>query len=490
MQYNKSFDYRTFTNQFIFCKKEQYIPSVWCRRELGEWLLGFHTSLPVIPIQGPQSLCLGWLLGYPIDEDSSIPKSEAVCDQFTEENLTAFENWLYRLGGAFVAIIITRQASRIYLDANGMLPIVYHPESETVASTPTLIGAVEFDTALIKMVGIPERDGWYPFGLTPKKGVERLVPNHYLDLVTWDSYRHWPSESIAINQDTASTTQEIASVIKRTIEAVTKEYSTYMSLTAGGDTRVMLACARNQLDDINFYTTKFPGENGNLDFKVACEIARRFNLKHKALQAKQVTKQQQEEWLCRTGYCAAGRVLTYSASDYQLNPQCPLLIGKPGQVGEAVFYRHFGATPDTKLSGEEIARFLRMPEMQEIVSRADAWLQELSDYDILTVFDLLHLEQRHGCWGAPQRYGNNWNAFQLYPLSHRRIYELALSLPYGYRMETRLRSDIINLQWPELLELPINNYTGLRRFKKTIRQTIGKIKLAREIRNFALRSRT
>jgi hypothetical protein len=489
MDYNKSFDYGTFTNQFIFCKKEQYIPSVWCKKELGEWLLGFHASLPVIPIQGPQSRCLGWLLGHPIDEHGNILKHEAICDQFTEENLTVFENWLYRLGGSFVAIIITRQVSRIYLDANGMFPIVYHSESETVASTPTLIGVVEFDTDLIKMVGIPDRDGWYPFGLTSKRGVERLIPNHYLDLVTWDSYRHWPPESIIINQDIMSTIREITRVIKRTIEAVTKEYSTYMSLTAGGDTRVMLACARDQLDDINFYTNKIPGEVGDLDSEVASQIAQRFNLKHKVLQAKQVTKQQQKDWLYRTGYCAAGGVLTYSIMDYQLNPQCPLLIGKPGQVGEAAYYRKFGATPDTKLSGEAIARFLHMPKMQEIISRANAWLLELSDCDVLTVFDLLHLEQRHGCWGAPQRYGNNWNVFLLYPLSHRKIFELALSLPDSYRRKAQLRSDLISLQWPELLKIPINNYTGLKGYKKTIRKTIGKIRLAREIRDFASRSR-
>jgi hypothetical protein len=350
------------------------------------------------------------------------------------------------------------------------------------ALTPTLIGAVEFDTDLIKMVGIPDRDGWYPFGLTSKKGVERLIPNHYLDLVTWDSYRHWLSESIIINQDTTSAIREIARIIKRTIEAVTKEYSTYMSLTAGGDTRVMLACARDQLDNISFYTNKIPGETGDLDSKVASQIAQRFNLEHKVLQAKQVTKQQEEDWLYRTGYCAAGGVLTYSATDYQLNPQCPVLIGKPGQVGEAAYYRKFGATPNTKLSGEAIARFLsmpemHMPEMQEIISKANAWLLELLDYNVLTVFDLLHLEQRHGCWGAPQRYGNNWNVFQLYPLSHRRIFEFALSLPNSYRTKAKLRSDLISLQWPELLEIPINNYTGLKRFKKTTRKMIGKIRV-------------
>ena len=484
MEYNKSIDYRKFTNQFIFCKKEQYIPSVWSRKEFGEWLLGFHTSLSVIPIQNSQSECLGWLLGYPIDEDGSILKREAVCDQFTEENLTVFENWLYRLGGTFVAIIITRQASRVYLDANGMLPLVYHPESETVASTPTLIGAAEFDVPLINMIGIPQRDAWYPFGLTSKKGVERLVPSHYLDLVTWNSYRHWPAESIATTQDTTSTIQEIAKVIRITIEAVTKEYSTYMSLTAGGDTRVMLACARGLLDKINFYTTKIPGENGNLDSAIGSEIAQRFNLKHQMLQAKQVTKQQQEEWLYRTGHCAAGQVLTYSATDYQLNPRYPLLIGKPGKFGEAPFYKRFGATPDTNLSGEKIARFLKMPNAQEIVDRADAWLRELSDYDVLTVFDLLQLEQRHGCWGAPQGYGNNWNAFLLYPLSHRRIFDSTLSLPHSYRTKARLRSDIIKLQWPELLEFPINNYMGLRGLIKTTRKTIGKLKFVKDIRGY------
>ena len=490
MESNQSVDYSAFTNQFILCKKEQYIPSGWGRKELGEWLLGSHPSLPIVPIQGPESLHLGWLIGHPIDADSNIVKRVAVYDRLPKDNLAVFENWLYRLGGTFVAILITREASRLYLDANGMLPIVYHPASETVASTPTLIGVAQYDAPLIKMVGIPERDGWYPFGLTPKKGVERLVPNHYLDLVTWDSRRHWPAETLSINEDTTATIQEIAIVVRRTIEAVTKEYSTYMALTAGGDSRVMLACAKGLLDDITFYTTRLPeknGINGILDSAIGSEIAQRFDLKHQVLHAQQATKQQQEQWLYRTGHCSAGQVLTYSATNYRLNPRYPLLIGKPGKFGESPFYKRFGATPDTKLSGEKIVRFLHMPKTQEIVDRADAWLRELSDYDVLTVFDLLQLEQRHGCWGAPQRYGNNWNAFQLYPLSHRRIFDSVLSLPHSYRTKARLRADIIKLQWPELLEFPINNYMGFRGLIKTTRKTIGKLKFVRDIKDFAFR---
>lgn len=155
---------------------------------------------------------------------------------------------------------------------------------------------------------------------------------------------------------------------------------------------------------------------------------------------------------------------------YQLNPQYPILGGKGAETVRAYYYNHLGASSDTKLTGEKITRLLGLPQIPEIVNRADQWLRGLSDYDVLTTLDLLYIEQRLACWGSPQQYGNNWNIFQAFPFCHTRLYELLLSLPPDYRIKRRLVTDLIKTQWPELLKFPINNYRGIRGLRKNIRE--------------------
>lgn len=463
-------DYNSFPSQFILCKLEKHVPIEWRKKELGEWLLGFHPSLPVIELRGSDSSSLGWLLGHPIDESGRMLGTVTTCDQELEDHdLSGFESWLYRLGGSFAAVLITPYASQFYIDCAGTLPAVFHPESEVVASTPTLIRDAEYDEPLIKIVGVPEMYRRFPFGLTSKKSVERLIPNHYLDLVTWNAHRHWPAEgATAVHQDTASTVQEIAKIIARSIEGVAREYHVYMSLTAGQDTRVLLACARNLLDDITFYTWQTPDELGTLDCTIASEMAQHFRLKHEIIRYQQVTDQQQKDWVDRTGRCVGGRTYTYLAMDYQLNPECPIVLGKGGEVGRARYYNKLNATPNTELTGESITEFFKLPQVPEIVSRANRWLQEFPSDDVLTVLDVLHIEQGLGCLGSPQRYGNNWSVFQVFPFCHRKVLELMLSLPHDYRIEEKLGPDLIKAQWPELLKFPINNYRGIKGLRKNM----------------------
>jgi hypothetical protein len=450
----------------------EHIPAPWNKRELNGWLLGSHPSLPVVEIKSLNSMNLGWLVGYPIDENSEILKGVAIYNKNLErDNLSDFESWLYKLGGTFVAILITPYGSRFYLDAAGTLPAVFHPGFKIVGSTPTLISEAEDDEPLINIMGISENDHWYPFGLTPKKSVERLIPNHYLNLETWVLHRHWPKEKqFAITQDIETAVREIASIITRNIAGVAKVYPTYMALTAGRDTRMMLACAKDSVENITFYTWQTPDNLGTLDCTVVSEMAQHFNLKHEIVQHQSSTKQQQQDWLEQTGYCVGGRVYVSFATNYQLKPESAIIGGKGGETGRAYYYNRAKGTSDTKLTGEKILSILKLPQTPHTVNRANKWLQSLSSYDVLTILDLLYIEQRLGCWGSIPLYGNNWNIFETQPICHRRIFELILGLPPDYRIKENLSRDLIKTQWPELLKFPFNNYRGIRGFKKNIKK--------------------
>jgi hypothetical protein len=66
------------------------------------------------------------------------------------------------------------------------------------------------------------------------------------------------------------------------------------------------------------------------------------------------------------------------------------------------------------------------------------------------------------CWGGPQEYGHAGTAFVLSPYCHRRIVQLKLTLPVGYRWRDQLPDDLLKLRWPALLGFPFDKAFGLR----------------------------
>jgi hypothetical protein len=233
---------------------------------------------------------------------------------------------------------------------------------------------------------------------------------------------------------------------------------------------VLLACTKDLLDNIAFYTWKTPDKIGTLDCVIASEIAQRFHLRYKICEYQPATEQEMQDWLDRTGYSVGGRVSIYHVMNHQLNPECPILTGIGGEGARAYYYVQHKVTPNTRLTGHKLAALRGLPQIPEVVNRADAWLQELSDYDVLTILDLFYIEQALGCWDTLPIYGNNWNVFQALPFCHRRIFERMLSLSPEYRISQKFGFDLIKNQWPELLKFPFNNYRGFRGLGTNIRR--------------------
>jgi hypothetical protein len=104
-----------------------------------------------------------------------------------------------------------------------------------------------------------------------------------------------------------------------------------------------------------------------------------------------------------------------------------------------------------------------MPTISELLSRAEQWLVYLPSEHPFTILDFLHFEQRLGAWVGPQEYGHVDNRFVVSPFSHRRIIQLKLTLPIERRRRDRLPTDLLKIRWPELLEVPFNGDTTMRR---------------------------
>ena len=222
-----------------------------------------HGSLAAIDVLDPNGTVVGWLLGHAIDTERElmIRSPFQLVEELKKENVARVEQQLYTVAGRYVVILLGNDVKRLYLDPSGSLSVMYSVAEPVLGSTPQVIG--HSDPAapdLVASIGTTrEKSGtWYPCGQTPWRNLRVLMPNHYLDLEIWDAKRHWPvlgSFEERIVNDHRSVVAEIGSRITRNIRAVVKAHPTTMSLTAGRDTRMLLACARPMVDRLIFVTS-------------------------------------------------------------------------------------------------------------------------------------------------------------------------------------------------------------------------------------------
>jgi len=87
-----------------------------------------------------------------------------------------------------------------------------------------------------------------------------------------------------------------------------------------------------------------------------------------------------------------------------------------------------------------------------------------------TVIGLGYIGQRLCCWAAPGHYGNRTSLFELSPFSSRWLFRRMLELPLPWRTAEGLPTAVFRRLWPELLDLPFNQFTGLSRVGDGIRR--------------------
>ncbi|MFO1205559.1 MAG: hypothetical protein U1E63_07520 [Burkholderiales bacterium] len=186
---------------------------------------------------------MGWVLGHPIHEGKMLGSAVRLGpDANAPNSLERFERYLDGLAGRFLAIVLAPGVARVYPDSIGSLAVLYAPEHEMLSSSPFLIPYSDGtgDRAeLLSALRVDATRGRLLFGLAPRHGMHRLLPNHVLDLTTWTARRTWPRREFAV-VDPADAVTAVADTVSRNLSALVSRGPLTMSLTGGHDSRMLL----------------------------------------------------------------------------------------------------------------------------------------------------------------------------------------------------------------------------------------------------------
>ena len=336
------------------------------------------------------------------------------------------------------------------------MPLVFDPASRVAAATTGLLLDDDgyrrrFERTRHEHLNIL-RDGWFPAGLTDHQGIVRQLVNHRLDLATMRQQRHWPGAQIATTDDPAGAVAETCRTSRAVIDAMRAKGDAVFGLTAGNETRVLLAICRDIAPEITFTTVD--ALETQLDITRATEIAGRFGLQHRRLPVRMATEAHARTWHARTGHTVGRPNMWRHRTVAPLGEARAFIAGLGGEIGRAFFWRA-SDTVETEIGPETIVARFGMPPHACVSEAVARWHPSVAPFDAFLRLDLAYLELRVGCWGFASAYANP-AVFNMNPMISRCAFQAMLSLPPDWRRENRMITEAIAQHSPELLDLPIN----------------------------------
>lgn len=437
-------------------------PTGWRVSEHFGWRIARGRDVRMHPIVDRRGDDVGLLLGWIVNDEGLLADGGPIAGPGPSE--TMFD-WAAGLCGRFICLNANRGSANVFLDAGGLLAAVYSAEHRAVASIPTLLpqtSAKGDDEDLVRAFGIPKRMGWYPFGLTPWKRVRRVMPNHVLALDRFEQRRAWPARTADIAPNGSTDPTAIYSEVKGHALNLLKFGDVSAHLTAGYDSRMVLATLWQERERLPFVTVSMPIESAQLDVRVAARLSKSFGFRHEVRPFLEPTEEDLADWHRRAGYCISDHASRMSRTLRSWNPNEVQIAGVCGEIGRA-FYWSKSDLDAPKPTPSQLIQRLETRETTATVHGAEKWLEGLPDLPTTTIWDLAYIEQRLGCWAGPAVYGLDQRIPSLSPFNSRRVFAMMLQLDERFRESGRFSKEFIGIADPKLAQTPYNAPLGADR---------------------------
>ena len=454
-----------YRNQFILGPSFLDEFTSWGKTKIRESIcLMTHPDLNVCQVNHQnQSVTL---IGYILDPDRSDASDIDITTSLMGE-ISAFDRLLEhscKFGGRWILIVDDGKQIRLFHDAVGLRQVFYadarHASELWCASQPGLIAErlkLRMDPSAINFINsLKQRDAeyWWPGDSCPYKEIRHLLPNHYLSLDSGSSYRYWPNrplEKLPFEEVVGKT----AKTIQGLLQSAANRYDLAVSLTAGWDSRLVLAASRAVRDKVSYVTVRQVGmPHNHADIMVPSLLLSQLGLKHHVVEAPAAM---------------GGEFLSV------FEKHVPFPHEKWGPDAQAIMEYNLHGRVAVTGSASEVAKCFYRPKTRRVTPHSlsslvmgnhvfavgpfENWLNganEIFNYDI---FDLFYWEQRCGSWLAmcQLEFDVAWRDI-FTPFNCRELLVNMLAVDEKYRKPpaNQLYKEIISQLWPEVLSVPIN----------------------------------
>jgi hypothetical protein len=422
------------------------------------------------------------LLGFILDPENPQAGNDDIIESFVRrmDRCADLFRLTSRFGGRWILIADDGRDAVLFNDAAGLRQVFYSDvrvarnlwcgsDSGPMAE---LLG-LQINPAANQFVHSPEikrnPEYWWPGDSSPFSEVRHLLPNHYLNLRDGTCRRYWPDEKLPA-MPLAAAVQECSRLLAGSLAAAAERFDLALPLTAGWDSRLLLAASKRIATRLSYFTLKIKAANlteGHPDLAIPRALLAHLGLRHEVIELPEKTDPQ---------FSAVFQQSVALAHDvWSLDAQAILEFYRlqkvviAGGVSEAA--RNFYTLPrslERKLTGEKLASLAGMGRHPFAVTYFNEWLGKLGPTYNFRALDLFYWEQRAGSWLAmcQKEFDVAWSEI-FSPYNCRRLLSHMLAVKNVYRRDpnfTLYREMILHL-WSDVFAFPINPHKVPSRLK-------------------------
>lgn len=469
--------------QFILGPEPPLADPAWATTTVaGKFCMASHPDLPVTQVDSNAVELT--LIGVILDPDAPQRSDREVVESLLPEAFDedALHQGLRRMGGRW-ALFVAAEGREPYVfhDPCGLRQIVHARTHDGVwcASEPLLLArqlSLQADPAAIRFLNSPYArsytEFWLPGTTTPFLGVAQLLPNHALGLTTQRVRRYWPKTPWP-RRSLADAAAEAAHLLRGIVEAAAFRFPLAFELTAGVDSRAVLAAGRPIVNDAYIYTLTNPDlAFAERDAAVAERLAVVAGVAHHRIACPSTmdpafaafyrgnTASAHETW----GATVEGLLGQFPAEHVALSGSC-------SEISRRGYRRIHPVDP------AGLARLENMGMEPFVLAAIKDWLADarqipFSSDEILV--ELYYWEARMGRWLGSAHSEFDVAQETLAPFNCRAVAEtlLGVDIPDRDPPASLVHKRIIEQLWPELLTAPFNPMTRPQAVKAAVKARI------------------
>jgi len=423
---------------------------------------------------------IGFILdpNHPAADDRQI--LARLLDHFT--SIDALVAATSNLGGRWTMVAIRDGRRYLFSDALGLRQAFYTRAHDGVWAISQCGLALELDLFPVTpddaVAGFLDsfefrshREYRWPAAASPFKQLKRLLPNHVLDLADGNVRRYWPDGALDRLEPDAAVAV-LVPLLRGMVAAAHRRFEFVLALTAGIDSRLVLAACRELRDRIGYVTVRQSGmEDHNMDLVVPARLLAGVGLTQDVIRAR-ASMSPIFSWTFKRNVLMAHDHYGADAEAILLRfgRRKVVMTGSGAEIGRCSFRTHAPFAEARGLTAADLARLQGMGANEFALRHFGAWLNGLGRTWNVKHLDLFEWEQGHGSWLACTQleFDIAWREI-VTPYNCRTLLTTLLAVDEKYRRAPhyQLFRMLIEALWPDLLSEPINpgqRPSSLRRF--------------------------
>ena len=449
-----------FKNQYLLTKKKIPMQKGTTKIDIGEFNLYFDNEIEYYTTQKKNTQIT--LLGYIFHCYNSMSEQKQIEYLLTlnnEELLNEIDKWC----GHFVLFVGVKDI-KIYTDACASFKVFYGEtnNSKVIGSDPNIINNFfdfEEDTDADKL-------RFYQSTFFKKKSTKighdtrfknlyQLVSNHCLDIKSFKSVRVFPrKERIELSEEIAG--KKLIEIFNHLTFMIEKRHTIYSSLTAGYDSRLLMAATKKISKEVNYYTFKVPNKRKDfIDYTLPKKIASDLRLKYTFITIKELAKDIKKNIINSYDFPRIREFEQYHNIFPENKKSNILLVGFVNEVA-----KNYLESVKVK-NGKDVVRAVHLPDSNYLEKYYQNWLNKNKNliselnYEVL---DFIHWEQDITNFaGQNIHYAHHYvRLFSIF--NSREILRIMLSVPTKKRdgKSPIFFRYLIKSMWPDLINYPFN----------------------------------